>query len=806
MAADRLERYRAKRDFGATKEPQGGEASPPGQLYIIQKHAATRLHYDFRLELDGVLLSWAVTRGPSYNTKDKRLAVRTEDHPLDYGGFEGTIPKGNYGGGTVMLWDRGSWEPVGDPHAGLEKGKLAFVLHGERLRGHWALVRMKPRPKERHENWLLIKENDELANTHEDLLDANTSVVSGRTLDEIAEGPDQWVTGDTAELPEFCEPQLAALMEAPPSGKNWIFEIKYDGYRALIAADGGQAKIFTRSGLDWTARFPAVAKAAAAQKWRGVLMDCEICVLDAEGRSDFGALVSALETGKGALTALAFDLLFDNGEDLRGKTLIERKARLRKLLGKTEQNSAIAYSEDFPASAADTGEKLLAAACARGLEGIIAKPADAPYRAGRHGGWQKIKCGHEQEFVIVGFSPSDKARPFASLLMAVREDGALRYAGRVGSGFSDSALARLAGLRDKHKIGKPAVEDVPAAMRKGVTWVKPVMVAQVEFAGWTRDNQIRHGRFAGLREDKKPEAVVKEKPAQGTGVTMTHPDKVMFPEAHLSKQDLAAYFAAAADLMMPYAAGRFVSLVRSPGGIDDKHFFQRHPAAGFGEFWLEQKFEKRDGGAETYIYFEKPEALAAAVQMSALEFHIWGSRVDDVERPDRIVFDLDPDEAVGFETVKTAATRVREVLEALGLQSFALLSGGKGIHVVVPVTPDHEWTVVKEFSANVAKKIAEDAPNQFVATMTKAKRKGKIFIDHFRNERGSTAIAPYSPRARTGAPVAWPVAWGALDGVKAANAMTVDKAMAALGKKENGWAAYGTVRQRLTKAAIKAVG
>jgi bifunctional non-homologous end joining protein LigD len=635
------------------------------------------------------------------------------------------------------------------------------------------------------------------------VLDAETSVVSGRKMAQIAVGPDEWVTDDKGRLPDFCEPQLATLVETPPAGRDWIFEIKYDGYRALIAADGGRVKIFTRSGLDWTSKFPAVAKAAAAQNWRGVLMDCEICVLDEEGRSDFGALVSALEAGKGTLTALAFDLLFENGKDVRGEKLTARKARLRRLLGKTGKNSVIAYSEDFPAAAEKTGEKLLAAACARGLEGIIAKQADAPYRAGRHGGWQKIKCGHEQEFLVIGFSPSEKARPFASLLMAAREDGALRYAGRVGSGFSEATLGQLADLRDKHKVNKPPVEDVPAAMRKGVTWVKPMMVAQIEFAGWTRDHQIRHGRFVGLREDKKPKAVVKEKAE--ASVAMTHPDRVMFPEADISKQDLADYVTAAADLMMPYAAGRFVSLVRSPGGVAKKHFFQRHPAAGFGEFWLERKLEKRDGGEETYIYFEKPEALAAAVQMSALEFHIWGARVDDVERPDRIVFDLDPDDAVDFGTVKAAARRVREVLEALGLQSFPLLSGGKGIHVVVPVKPEHEWPVVKAFSANVAGKIAQDAPTQFVATMTKAKRKGKIFIDHFRNERGSTAIAPYSPRARIGAPVAWPVAWGALDGFAAANAMTVGKAVAAIGKMENGWAEYGKVKQLLTKAAIKAV-
>lgn len=809
--ADALQKYRAKRRFDETREPAGGTAKGKGGLYIIQKHEATRLHYDFRLELDGVLLSWAVTRGPSYNVKDKRLAVRTEDHPYEYGSFEGTIPKGNYGGGTVMLWDKGIWTPQDDPREGLKKGKLAIVLDGERLKGKWALVRMKPRAKEKNENWLLIKEHDAFENTREDLLDeAVTSVVSGRTMEQISEGPEVWTgTSENAgELPAYCEPMLATLVEAAPEGRDWLYEIKYDGYRALIAADGKQVRVFTRSGLDWTAKFPQVVKAVAAKKCRGVLLDVEICVLDDQGRSDFGALVTALESKRGNMTALAFDLLFADGEDLRGETLVARKARLRKLLGKAEKNTALVYSEAFESAGKDTGKKLLAAACARGLEGIIAKKIDAPYRAGRHGAWLKVKCGKDQEFVIVGFAASDKARAFSSILVAAREDGALRYAGRVGSGFSEKTLARLGALRDGLAVKKATVE-VPAAIAKGVTWVKPELVAQIEFAGWTRDNQVRHGRFKGLREDKEAEAVEREKPAKAKAVPrqrLTHGEKVMFADAHLSKQDLADYVAAAAPAMLPYVKNRYLSLVRAPSGVEEKHFFQRHPGAGFGEFWLEREVKKPKGGSETYIYIEKAEALAAAVQMSVVEFHIWGSQVDDAPRPDRIVFDLDPDEALGFAKVKAAALRVRDVLEALGLQSFALLSGGKGIHVVAPVTPEHEWPAVKEFSARVAARMVADAPEDFVATMTKAKRTGKIFIDHFRNEFGSTAIAPYSPRARESGAVAWPVAWAALEGFGAADEMTMKKAAAALAKGENGWVGYSKLKQRLGKAALKALG
>jgi bifunctional non-homologous end joining protein LigD len=807
--ADALEKYRSKRRFGETKEPAGGAEKGGVGLYIIQKHDATRLHYDFRLELDGVLLSWAVTRGPSYDVKDKRLAVRTEDHPLEYGSFEGTIPKGNYGGGTVMLWDKGTWAPQEDPREGLKKGKLAIVLAGERLKGKWALVRMKPRPKERQENWLLIKEHDAFENTHEKLLaEALTSVVSGRTMEQISEGPEVWTgtSEDAGGVPAFCEPMLATLVDTAPEGKDWLYEIKYDGYRALIAADRANVRVFTRSGLDWTGKFPQVVAAVAAKTFRGVLLDAEICVLDAEGRSDFGALVTALETGRGYMTALVFDLLVEDGRDLRGETLLARKAKLRKLLGKAKKNAALVYSEAFETAAKDTGAKLLAAACARGLEGIIAKKIDAPYRAGRGGAWVKVKCGKDQEFVIVGFAASDKARAFSSILVAAREDGVLRYAGRVGSGFSEKTLARLAALRDGLAVKKAAVA-VPAAVAKGVMWVKPALVAQIEFAGWTRDRLVRHGRFKGLREDKRAEAVEVEKPVKAALKSrLTHGEKVMFEQAHLSKQDLADYVAAAAPAMLPYVKNRYLSLVRAPSGVEDKHFFQRHPAAGFGEFWLERAVKKPKGGSETYIYIEKAKALAASVQMSVIEFHIWGSQVDDVMRPDRIVFDLDPDEAVGFAKVKAASVRVRDVLEALGLQSFALLSGGKGLHVVAPISPEHEWPVVKAFAAQVAARMVEDAPQDFVATMTKAKRKGKIFIDHFRNDFGATAIAPYSPRARESGAVAWPVAWAALDGFGAADEMTMTKAKAALARGEHGWVGYGEVKQRLGKAALRAVG
>lgn len=813
---DALETYRAKRRFEQTPEPRGeATAGKVGAAYLIQKHDATRLHYDFRLELDGVLLSWAVTKGPSYSTKDRRLAVRTEDHPLEYGSFEGTIPKGNYGGGTVMLWDVGTWEPLGDPHEGLEKGKLVFLLHGKRLVGRWGLIRMKPREKDRNENWLLIKEVDDYANTRLDVLEQQmTSVTTGRDLAAIAAGVLQ--KPRAKKLPAFVEPMLAQLVEAPPADDGWIYEIKFDGYRMQIAANGDQVKIYTRSGLDWTEKFPEVAKAAAALNLDGALIDSEIVVLDSEGRSDFGALVTALEAGTGQMSCFAFDMLRYADADLTQQPLRARKAALAKILGMPARDAVIQYSGEIAAAGKDGAAKLLAAACARGLEGIIAKRANAPYRAGRHGGWLKIKCRHEQEFLILGFASSDKARPFSSLLLGLREGEAIRYVGRVGTGFNEQSLAQLAGLRDRHRIEKPAAEGIPAPMRRGVTWVEPVLVAAIAFAGWTRDNNVRHGAFLGLREDKKPAEVVKEVPKKVKsvmaserpeldGVRLSHGEKVVFEDAGITKLEIASYIRKAGPLMLPYAAGRFITLVRAPSGPEQKTFYQRHPHAGFGDAWLHANFQTKNGDSEDYIYFEKPVALVAAVQMNVLEFHIWGSKVDQIDKPDRIVFDLDPDPGVDFATVKAAAMRLRDVLEALGLQSLPLLSGGKGVHVVVPVKRKYDWPVIKEFSNKLSYRVAADAPDKFVATMSKAKRTGKIFIDHFRNERGSTAIAPYSPRARAGAPVAWPLDWARLAAVPAANAMSLRDAAAAIASGQAEWPGYAGIKQSLSPAALRAL-
>lgn len=794
--------YRAKRSFGQTAEPSGAATLLSGARYLIQKHDASRLHYDLRLELGGVLLSWAVTRGPSYDPRDKRLAVRTEDHPLDYGGFEGTIPKGQYGGGTVMLWDIGSWEPLGDPHQGLAKGKLAFRLHGKRLHGRWALVRMRTRERKKNENWLLIKERDEFAGTEPDLLDHETSSVqSGRSMQQIAAGamPVPAKSLLRRNSPAFAPPALATLVDTPPAGKDWLFEIKYDGYRALIAADGEAVRIYTRSGLDWTDRYPAIAAAIAALDLPATLLDGEITVIGRNGVTDFGALVVALEgRNPTPLTCFLFDILVYKAKDVRPQPLARRRGLLQRLLGIPAPEAPLQLSETFSGNA----DALLAAACVNGLEGLIAKRSTAPYRPGRHLDWLKIKCHHGQEFVIIGFGPSTKpSRPFSSLLMGVQERDGLRYAGRVGSGFSTATLGQLATWRDENRRAGP-VCSVPASLRRGVVWVKPVLVAEIAFAGWTPDGLIRHGRFIGLRGDKPETEARREMPKPEAMLHITHPDKPVYPGAGLTKADLASYVQRVAPLMWPFMKGRFLSMVRCPDGVGRPCFFQRHLAAGFGKAWGEQEFSGAGGRTERYIYPVSQAALTDAVQMGTLEFHLWGSRRDKPDIPDRLVFDLDPDPDLPFSDVRSAAIRLRDVLEALGLASLPMLSGGKGIHLIVPLRRQHDFSVIKDFSGNVAQRLAADAPARFVATMSKAKRHGRIFIDYFRNEVSATAIAPYSPRARAAAGVAWPCSWDELTQYEAADAMTIPHVLEALEARSSPWA--GTEPQTLSIAAMRA--
>src|SRR4051812_34327347 len=810
-AADPLATYNRKRDFAKTAEPAGKIGAAKGAhapaLFMVQKHDATRLHYDFRIEMDGVMKSWAVTRGPSLNPDDKRLAVRTEDHPMSYSTFEGTIPKGEYGGGTVVLWDLGGWtaEPPKDPKKTIEEGHLHFTLDGHRMKGEWIMFRLKPRPGDRTENWILRKVNDEQAGSSLGLTERFlTSIKTGRTMQEIAagkkakelkggKGPPRDGEGDHAQhggggsaggtepppprsarspspsrggskkVPAFRPPQKATLVDHVPAGAGWIHEMKYDGYRCLLGIGGGQAKVYTRSGLDWSDKFPEIVEAARTLEVRSALLDGEIVSLSDKGNTSFSALQQGISEGGRGLTLFLFDALEIDGEDLTKLPNIERKARLASLVGDGKP-PAILYAEHIVGH----GEKLFDAMCEAGQEGIISKRADSPYRGDRTKSWLKVKCTLRQEFVIIGWSESDKkGRGFRALLLGLNEGGKLRYAGKVGTGFSMQAQHDLRARLDRIAADKPAAA-VPRAEARGAHWVKPQLVAEIAFAEFTGDNVVRHASFLGLRADKKPSEIVAEKPQPvdapaEEGVKISNPERIVFPDANITKGDLAAYFRAVAPLMLPWAANRPLTLVRCPQGRAKKCFFQKHDAGTFGPHVHHVPITEKKGQTEDYLYIEDQAGLLACVQMGAIEFHGWGSRTADVEKPDRLVFDIDPDEGLHFDEVKKAARHLKRHLADLGLQTFPLLTGGKGLHALLPLTPEAEWPEVKDFAMRFSIALATSEPDRFTANLAKVARKGRMFLDYLRNQRGATAIMPYSTRARPGAPVSAPITWDELD-------------------------------------------
>ncbi|MEG3160562.1 DNA ligase D [Sphingomonas sp. LB2R24] len=802
---DPLALYNAKRNFTKTAEPAGTLAPGHGNSFMVQKHDATRLHWDFRLEIDGVLKSWAVTRGPSLDPNEKRLAVRTEDHPLSYATFEGTIPAGEYGGGTVMLWDRGIWSPIkGKSAKDLDKGHLHFVLDGERMKGEWLLIRLKPRAKEKRENWLLRKIDDAAAGGTDTLVEeALTSVSTGRTMVEIEEGKkparppspsSQRKLGSRAasagqepretpasagvtkgpgrsavKLPEFQDLQLCTLVDAVPTGSAWLHEVKYDGYRALVSIANGKAKVFTRTGLDWTEKFAAIAAAAAKLPVKSALIDGEIVAFK-DGHPDFSTLKDAI-SANGDMTLFAFDLLALDGEDLTGLSNLDRKARLQPLI--PEDEDRLRYSDHVIGA----GEQLFETMCREGLEGIVSKRADAPYAGKRTKAWLKVKCTHRQEFVIVGWLPSNKKRGFKSLLLGVREGNGYRYAGKVGTGFDQALMDEIRDKLDALDRKTPTVEAPKAAVR-GAKWVTPKLVAEVAFAEVTPDGVLRHSSFIGLREDKAAKDVVAETPAPlpdveeaaapATSIKVSSRDRVIFDKSDVTKGDLADYYVAVSGIMLPFAANRPISLVRCPQGRSRACFFQKHDAGSFGDAVHKVPIREKDGSTEDYLYVDDADGLVACVQMGTIEFHGWGSSNATLEKPDRLVFDLDPDEGLDFGDTKKAAEHLKNQLAELGLVSFPMLSGGKGVHIVVPLTPEAEWPAVKDFADRFARAMAGAEPERFVATMAKAKRKGRIFIDWLRNQRGATAVMPYSARARAGAPVAAPVSWTELRDIETA--------------------------------------
>ncbi|GLS36462.1 ATP-dependent DNA ligase [Mesorhizobium tianshanense] len=815
-----LEQYHAKRDFKKTGEPVGkvsrGKKVYVGGTFVIHKHAATRLHYDLRLEHGGVLWSWAVTRGPSLDPHEKRLAVHVEDHPIDYAPFEGIIPKGEYGGGSVIVWDEGTWTPETDPAQAMKKGHISFELNGHKLHGLWHLVRLKPRPREKRDNWLLIKSDDAAARPGEDILrEAPESVKSGLTIEEVGEGKTAdgkkarvWHSNKPATSKKaraakrlgFIEPCLATLQRDAPPGEEWLHEVKFDGYRMQAQLAGAEVRLLTRTGLDWTDKFGGEIVAELGRlKCTDAIIDGEIVVLADSGVSSFALLQADLSAGRtDRFLYYVFDLMRLDGEDLRTEPLVERKQALQDLLGKQPDNPAVRFSDHF----AEPGKVMLEHACRMGLEGIVSKRADAPYRSGRGLSWVKSKCTLRQEFVIGGYLPSEKTgRGLRSLLVGYHEGGKLHYAGRVGTGFSMKTAADLKKKLDALRT-KTSPFDTAVPKGKGLAWVRPELVGEVEFRSWTSDRIIRHASFQGLREDKPAEEVVQEKPkapagkadtkakpaggkgekftsAKSTGaaktvVKLSHPDKLLWPQEKVSKQGLLDHYALVWPRMKQFVVNRPLSLVRAPDGIGGQRFFQKHASAGMHEKIAMMK-DPTDG--EEILFVRDFDGIAALVQLGVVEIHIWGCTIDELEKPDQIIFDLDPDEGVDVKTVRAAALDIRTQLDELSLPNFVKTSGGKGYHVVVPLKPSADWDEVKDFAHDFARALEQAAPDRYTATLSKKARTGKIFVDYLRNARGSTTVAPYSSRAKKGATVSMPVTWAEIEAGLAPNAFPIgDKA------------------------------
>jgi bifunctional non-homologous end joining protein LigD len=811
-ATRKLGAYQAKRDFKRTSEPSGrdgggGTASSAGGRFIVQKHSASHLHYDLRLEIDGVFKSWAVTKGPSVDPAVKRLAVEVEDHPLDYGDFEGTIPQGQYGGGTVQLWDRGSWSPEGERSAEemLRKGDLKFQLQGERLKGSWVLVRMRRDKRgSKRNNWLLIKHRDEFAvpGDADALLAQDRSVASGRSMAQITAGkgraPRPFMRRTTTEvpktpagrakpvskMPEFIAPQLCRLVPRPPPGKGWAHEIKFDGYRIQTRVEASAAQLRTRKGLDWTRKFPAIARAAGSLP--DCLLDGEIVALDEKGAPDFAALQAALaddETEQ--LVYFVFDLLYADGRDLRQLGLADRKARLGELLeqqGKDE--SRIRYVEHFVTA----GDAVLQSACRMSLEGVVSKKLEAPYASGRGDSWTKAKCRAGHEVVIGGWSETQGR--FRSLLAGVHRGSGLVYVGRVGTGFGAGVVGRILPRLKALESARSPFEGANAPPKDPeVHWLKPSLVAEVEFAGWTQDGMVRQASFKGLREDKPAREVRAEHPARASttaaakpkanassrvairrssdtilGVTISNPDKPMWPDAGdgrpVTKLDLAGYFEAVGPRMLEHLRGRPCSTVRAPDGIAGEQFFQRHAMRG-GSSLLE--LIKVPGDPKPYLQIDRPEALIAVAQIAGLELHPWNCAPGLPDVPGRFVFDLDPAPDVDFSRVVEAALELKERLQAVGLVPFCKTTGGKGLHLVTAftVSPKQKlgWPEAKSIARTLCEQMAADSPTRYLTKMAKKDRTGRIFLDYLRNDRMATAVAPLSPRARPGAPVSMPLSW-----------------------------------------------
>lgn len=805
-----LSEYNRKRDFRITAEPAGG--APAGKrnasalAFVIQKHAARNLHYDFRLELDGVLLSWAVPKGPSLDPSQKRLAVHVEDHPLDYGHFEGNIPPGQYGAGDVIVWDRGVWQPHDDPRKAYAAGKLKFTLIGEKLSGDWALVRTRLKGSGDKEQWLLIKEKDAHARPAEDydIVQAQPdSVLSVASVSKPKSRAKARKTNVT--LPEHFTPQLATLVDRAPEG-DWQYEIKFDGYRMLARIRDGEVRLFTRNGHDWTERLPRQVKALQSLKLKDSWLDGEVVSLDGEGLPDFQALQNAFDIGRSLdIVYYLFDAPFLNGQDQRQAPVEERRAALKAALS-VSRSKLLRFSQTFTAHHRDIFES----ACDLALEGVIGKRLGSPYVSSRSADWVKLKCRLRQEFVIIGFTrPQGSRSGFGALLLAVNDDSGLVYAGRVGTGFDQASLTAIhAQLTPLERTSSPLAKPLTRAQARGVHWVEPTLVGEVQFAEWTREDVVRQAAFVAMRTDKPAAQIIHEqprtaksiKPAQtitGT-VKITHPDRVIDKQSGLQKAQLAQFYTSISPWLLPFLRHRPVSLLRAPEGIEGEQFFQKH-SDRLAIPNIKQLDQALDPGHARLMAIDSADALLGAVQMGAMEFHTWGATADKIETPDLFVLDLDPDPALPWKTMLEAAQLTLSVLDELGLQAFVKTSGGKGLHLIVPLARRDSWETVKAFAKAIAQFMTEQLPERFTATSGPKNRVGKIFIDYLRNARGASTVAAYSVRARPGLPVSVPVSREELRSVRGAQQWTVANVLQRLsGLKADPWAGYAH-RQKISK-------
>ncbi len=766
-----LRLYQSKRNFSRTPEPaEGGEPSVDALSFVVQKHWASRLHYDFRLELDGVMKSWAIPKGPSIDPHDKRMAVQVEDHPLAYSSFEGRIPEGEYGAGKVIIWDKGWWQPIGDPHRGLASGNLKFELHGAKLYGKWALVRMR-NPDDKKPAWLLIKEKDAAARDMHDY----------SVIDDLPNS-----VADNVAMPATLAPQLATLVDAPPSSPaDWIVEVKFDGYRLLARIEGDKLQLFTRNGNDWTHKLMPLHDALKALALSDGWYDGEIVVHDERGRPDFGLLQQAFDGGGvDDIVYFLFDMPFHRGLDLRDLPLVERRIRLQ-----AELNGKVTDLVRYSSELGSEPDAILAAACKIGLEGIVAKRRDSPYVSRRSPDWIKLKCGRRQEFVIGGYTDATGKRSgFGSLLLGTYDsDGVLQYAGNVGTGFNARTLQDLGA-----KLQALETADSPfpphAVQGRKPHWVKPILVAEVNFAEWTKTGSVRHASFAGLRDDKPATATTRERPQsiRGAPVKLTHGERIVDPGTGVTKLDMMRYYTLVGDLMMPHLKSRPVALVRATQGIDGPLFFQKH-----ADVDKLPGIEHADIDTPPLLEIASKDGIASAAQWNVLEFHTQNAMSSLYDQPDRIILDLDPGEGVTWHAMQTAAEAVHGLLDMLGLAAFLKTSGGKGLHIVLPIKPDHGWDTVKGFAKALMQHLALTLPDCFAAKSGPRNRVGRIFVDYLRNGQGATTVCAWSARARPGMGISVPLGWDELGRVKAGDQWHVRNVHTRLDQGNAPWADYG---------------